>query len=505
VRPRRSSRPRAPAALLLAPLLLSLLGLGCATLSSGETAGSEAVGPDVARVEIDPALPAEVVALTRDLVRAGHAGRDEGASEVVRLLEERLRKEPGLETVSAAFGEQGRRNLKVRLPGTDASQAPVLLLAHAGVFPAEAARWSEDAPPFEAVTRGEHLVGRGVLDMLGPTALAAMTLVALTRSEVPLARDVLLIVTADDEGRSAALEQALIDWPEIAKAEVALTEGGFVLEDFFRAGEDVVALAWAEKGRLALRLTTRAARTPAHRAPALTASGRLARALDRVRSFDSPARPTGLAVRTAAALARTRGGRDALLANNDALVRRFVVGKLEEDPWTRPMLSHGCTITRMTASDLERTSPAEASATVECGVLPGASPSDVRDALLLAIADPRVDVEVAEAVPPSASAPVSGATEIIHARLDHERAGIALVPFVLARPTGAGALRAHGVPVYGFTPLAVDRDELSSALGSDERVRVRELEDALSRLVDITSALANTQGAIGREAIARAR
>ena len=133
-------------------------------------------------------------------------------------------------------------------------------------------------------------------------------------------------------------------------------------------------------------------------------------------------------------------------------------------------------------------------------MLPGATPTQVRDGLLLAIDDPRVDVEVIDAVMPSASAPISVAASIIHARLDRERAGIAVVPFVLSRSTTAGALRAHGVPVYGFTPLVTDRDEQGSMLGPDERVRTRELEDALARLVDITATLATTPGDLGQGA-----
>jgi acetylornithine deacetylase/succinyl-diaminopimelate desuccinylase-like protein len=391
---------------------------------------------------------------------------------------------------SHKVGGSEQRNLKVRLPGTNEDLAPILLVGHAGVPTVNVGRWGRATPPFDAVVEGEHLYGRGALDMHAPLALFALTLSALARAEVAPARDVVLLVTGDGEGESVALRYALDEWPELLEADVALTEGGFVLQDGLRAGEDLVTVAWADKGRLQLALRAEGELAPPSRPRDGDAAARLARALARLAAWRAPARPPEVARRTAAALARARGGLTAILAGNDALTARWLVPDLADDPLTRPLLEHGCAIVRMGAEDLPHMLPEVAGARVECGVLPGATPAQVRDEVLLAIDDPRVRVRVVSSVRASVSPPEGPVLDVVRARFQRDGASVPVVPWVSARPTAAAALRARGVAVYGFVPLRIDRAELESAGAAQERVRTREIEDALARTVDIVHALA---------------
>jgi acetylornithine deacetylase/succinyl-diaminopimelate desuccinylase-like protein len=305
-------------------------------------------------------------------------------------------------------------------------------------------------------------------------------------------RDVILVVTADGEGRSSALERALIDWPELLSSSAALTEGGFILQDFFRAGEEVIAVSRAHKGRLTLEVSTTAVRAPADRPDTATATGRLVHALDRLLRAASTTEPPDVALDTAAALAFAAGGSAALLARNRALAKPSLQLALAADPFTRNTLAHGCVITELNANDLPAIVPESSRATVECGVLPGTSPDELRDELLLAIDDPRVRVRVLDAAPPSASAATSEVVDAWRERVRRERAGAPVLPFVLSRATLAGPLRARGVPTWGFAPIRVDRLEHDAIGGPEERVRTRELEDALSRAVDVIAHLSSS-------------
>ena len=90
-----------------------------------------------------------------------------------------------------------RQNLVARLRGTGA-RPPILLLAHLDVVEARREDWSLD--PFRLTEKDGYFYGRGTSDIKDMAAIYAQTLIALKRDRVPLDRDVILALTADEEG-----------------------------------------------------------------------------------------------------------------------------------------------------------------------------------------------------------------------------------------------------------------------------------------------------------------
>jgi len=93
-----------------------------------------------------------------------------------------------------------KKNLVVRLRGTGRHE-PLLLIGHLDVVEARREDWSTD--PFALVEKEGQLYGRGTLDMKGPDAIMLAALIRLKQEQFTPARDIILALTADEEGGGA--------------------------------------------------------------------------------------------------------------------------------------------------------------------------------------------------------------------------------------------------------------------------------------------------------------
>jgi acetylornithine deacetylase/succinyl-diaminopimelate desuccinylase-like protein len=90
----------------------------------------------------------------------------------------------------------GRAAVWARVPGSGRGR-PVVLLSHLDVVPAEPGEWA--VGPFEGVSAGGYVVGRGSLDAKGIAVVHLLALVELARRPTPLGRDVILLAVPDEE------------------------------------------------------------------------------------------------------------------------------------------------------------------------------------------------------------------------------------------------------------------------------------------------------------------
>src|SRR5262249_7210430 len=130
---------------------------------------------------------------------------------------------------------------------------PLMLTAHLDVVPAGEG-WTH--PPFGAEEHGGFLWGRGAVDMKNHAAMCVTVLRLLAERGQKLARDVVLVLTADEEAGSDRGALWLVDHhPEKVRAEYALGEvGGFTLH---LGGQRLYPIQIAEKGALQLRAVAR--------------------------------------------------------------------------------------------------------------------------------------------------------------------------------------------------------------------------------------------------------
>src|ERR1700683_612049 len=133
----------------------------------------------------------------------------------------------------AVLGADARKkNLVVRLRGSG-QKKPLLLIGHLDVVEARREDWSTD--PFKLTEKDGFFYGRGVLDMKAGDAIMATTLLRMKREGFRPDRDIILALTADEEGGCCNG----VEW--LVKNHRELIEAEFVLNHDGREGYSIIS------------------------------------------------------------------------------------------------------------------------------------------------------------------------------------------------------------------------------------------------------------------------
>ncbi|MGA8646601.1 MAG: M20/M25/M40 family metallo-hydrolase, partial [Candidatus Sulfotelmatobacter sp.] len=123
-----------------------------------------------------------------------------------------------------------KKNLVVRLHGTG-KHKPLLLIGHLDVVEAHREDWTTD--PFSFVEKDGFYYGRGTQDMKSGDAIMATTLIRFKKEGFRPDRDIILALTADEEGgKSNGVDWLLKNHRELIDAEMVFNhDGGGILGD----------------------------------------------------------------------------------------------------------------------------------------------------------------------------------------------------------------------------------------------------------------------------------
>ena len=116
-------------------------------------------------------------------------------------------------------------NLVVRIHGTSTTRKPVLIICHLDVVEARRADWTTD--PFEFVEKDGYFYGRGTQDVKENDAALIADLIRLHREGWRPDRDLIVALTADEEGGQAnGVDWLLKNHRDLIDAEFALNPDG---------------------------------------------------------------------------------------------------------------------------------------------------------------------------------------------------------------------------------------------------------------------------------------
>ncbi len=127
-----------------------------------------------------------------------------------------------------------KKNLVVRLHGTG-KHKPVLLIGHLDVVEARREDWTTD--PFQFVEKDGYYYGRGTQDMKDGDAIMVTTLIRFKKEGYVPDRDIILALTADEEGgKFNGVDWLVTNHRELIDAEFVLNhDGGGVMADHGKA------------------------------------------------------------------------------------------------------------------------------------------------------------------------------------------------------------------------------------------------------------------------------
>jgi acetylornithine deacetylase/succinyl-diaminopimelate desuccinylase-like protein len=379
-------------------------------------------------------------------------------------------------------------NLVARYHGTGKAK-PLLLLAHLDVVEAKREDWSVD--PFTLLEKDGYFYGRGTGDDKAQAAIWVESLIRLKREAFRPSRDLIVALTADEEGGGpySGVAWLLEHRRDLIDAELCLNEGGW---GEMRDGKRLLNLIQVgEKHSATYRLEVKNPGGHSSMPVKENAIYRLAAALGRVADLEFPIRLNDVTRTYLKTLADQRPEPLATqmrqAAAGDAQAQRAVAAA---SPQWNAVMRTTCVATGLDGGHAENALPQTAGARVNCRILPDETPDEVLAALRKAVADDKVAITVSNAHGASPMSPmrddVLGATRRLTTAF---WPGVVTLPYVVMGGTDGRMLRAAGIPTYGVQGLFYEAEDIRFH-GRDERVGVRELYESQEFLYRLVKELA---------------
>jgi acetylornithine deacetylase/succinyl-diaminopimelate desuccinylase-like protein len=368
------------------------------------------------------------------------------------------------------LGPNGRKgNMVARLRGAGARK-PVLIIGHLDVVEARREDWTTD--PFQFVEKDGYFYGRGTQDMKVNDAILVTTFIRFRREGYRPDRDLILALTADEEGgQSNGVDWLLKNHRDLIDAEFALNadSGGVTTVKGKPVNVDVEA---SEKQYADFELTALNPGGHSSLPRPDNAIYHLADALSRLEHTSFPVElnavtRTYFERRAPLESAQTRADMNAILRtppDGEAAAR------LSQDPLYNSMLRTTCVATRLSAGHANNALPQSAQAIVNCRILPGHSPAETEQTLVRVFADPKVSVRYVGAINAADRAldskgfpTVPPAPEVLRP-LEQVAAemwpGAPVIPEMETGASDSIYTVAAGIPSYGINGVAIDQDDI---------------------------------------------
>ena len=383
--------------------------------------------------------------------------------------------------VVVAGPEERKKNLVVRLRGTG-KHRPVLLIGHLDVVEARREDWSTD--PFELIEKDGYFYGRGTSDMKDGDAIMATTLLRLKREGYRPSRDVILALTADEEGGCCnGPEWLLKNHRELVDAEFVLNhDGSSILSEHGVPRTFTVGGTQKVYADYQLTVTNRGGHSSLPRPD--NAIYQLADGLLKMGHYQFPFELNSVTRAYFERMAATTSGETAadMRASARTPPDREAMERLAREPSYGAVMRTTCVATRLVGGHANNALPLRAQAVVYCRILPGHSPEEVRMELIRVVDDPQIAVRyltdsgaVVDTAPDRRGFPppplVPEVRQPLEAAVAATWPGIPVIPVMGTGASDAVHTSAAGMPTYEVSGVAIDRDDVR-AHGKDERIAV---------------------------------
>ncbi|MDA1082761.1 MAG: M20/M25/M40 family metallo-hydrolase [Gemmatimonadetes bacterium] len=471
-------RPIATRCPRVSPARIIALGIAAVCMATS-VAAAQAVDP--------------TAALLQELIRANSSnppGVTQGIADVLAPKFKAL----GFKVHVIPTPDSGKVHFIARLRG-DGSKKPVLLAAHVDVVGVEREKWTVD--PFAGIIKDGAVYGRGAIDFKGGTAVFARAVMMLAENKVPLARDVIFLAEADEEGQPMNTNWLAREHWDKMDAEFALNEGGWIMK---RADGSVryVSISTLDKSSVSLTLTAYGTSTHSSMPLPDNAIFRLGRALAKVSEYRTPIELTPSTRQFYETLGKTTT--DPMrqyfydLVGNDPVKARAADLEISKNPLLHSIMRNTIAPVIIAGGFRSNVIPGSATATINIRTIPGTNVPALVEELERVIGDSLVVISQIggqgggrAGSGGGAAAPAAGRggaqsssenTELYRSLVREARAeypGAEVTPYLFQAGTDAGAWRSRGIPVYGIYPYAISDDELSRMHGNDEQVTIESL------------------------------
>ena len=371
-------------------------------------------------------------------------------------------------------------NIVVRYHGKPGStHKPVLLIAHLDVVEAKREDWTSD--PFQLVEKDGYFYGRGTQDIKEADAAWVFSFIKLKREGFVPDRDLILALTADEEGGTMnGVDWLLRNHRPWIDADITINQdaGGLNTDK----GKPVyLGVEATEKLYADFKLTVTNPGGHSSVPPKDNAIYQLGAALGRLAAYQFPFELNSVTRAYFQALAPLKSGQVAadMRAITAAKPDMAAAARLAADPAWNSTMRTTCVATMLTAGHAPNALPQRAEANVNCRILPGHTPGEVRKQLESVVADPKVKIvldtdgissgeDEVSVTPPPLNKEVFDA---LHKVTEQMFPGTPIIPEMETGASDSKITMAAGIPSYGLNGFGIDQDD-DRAHGRDERIGV---------------------------------
>jgi len=377
-------------------------------------------------------------------------------------------------------------NMVARLHGTGAHK-PVLLIGHLDVVEAKRSDWTTD--PFQFVEKDGYYYGRGTQDMKDGDAIMMATLIRMKQEGYKPDRDIILALTADEEGgASNGVDWLVKNHRDLVDSEFVLNHdgGGVIVENGKLLGFSVDA---TEKLYSDYQLSSLNPGGHSSMPTPDNAIYHIADALGRLEHYSFPFELNAVTRAELAAMSETYPPEKAALVIavlKDPPDQTAVARLSAEDPILNSTFRTTCVATRLAAGHANNALPQTATANVNCRIFPGHSREEIRQELVKIFADPKITVgyvqidgSVAPTAPNEQQLPPVALRDDVMKPLREISAefwpGMPIVPNMAIGASDSRYTYAAGMPSFGIQGVALDNNDIR-AHGKDERLPVESFD-----------------------------
>ena len=395
-----------------------------------------------------------------------------------RYLQGSLEREGLAATVLESQPERG--NVICPLKGKD-GLAPLILLHHIDVVPAEENKWKY--PPYSGAVVDGEIWGRGAQDCKSLGVIELLAFLLLKREGFQSKRDIVYLATADEEtGGKWGVGWLFENHPEMMRAEYVINEGGGV--GMIVGGRNVYTCQTAEKGICWLKLTFRG--KPGHGSIPHDDNCvvKMARAIDRISSYRSPLRRTLTTANFLKGIAEEQSFPRSLIMRqilnpvfSKAIEKRIPDAGLKG--MVGAILRNTFVPTVVQGGQKTNVIPSECSCQVDCRILPGVDPEMIKTEIRSLLNDSKdYEIEILQTSPASESAGDNALYRAMAKTLTRLDSKAKMIPMMLTGATDSRFFRDKGTAAYGFQPMAPIKnlsEYVSRVHGHDERIAAESL------------------------------
>ena len=371
--------------------------------------------------------------------------------------------------------------VRYRAAGTP-TEKPVLFLCHMDVVEALPSDWSTN--PFEFVEKDGYYYGRGTQDMKNSDAALVETFLRLHREGYKPKRDLILALTADEEGGKFNGASWLVqNHRELVDAAFVINPdaGGIDLENGRAMVADVEA---TEKVYSDFQITARNRGGHSSLPRPDNAIYELTSALDKLAAYTFPFEMNDVTRTYFRNLAGQETGQKA--ADMRAILETppdlAAAARLSAEPSFNSNFRTTCVATRLFAGHANNALPQTAQANVNCRIFPGHSPEEIRHQLIALFGDDKLTVkyvsdagDISDTAPertamvppppiPEVFGPLTRLTQAIWP-------GVPVTPIMEDGASDSIYFAQAGIPCYGYSAIALEQDDMR-AHGKDERLPI---------------------------------